>query len=232
MNNPQDKTEPEAPTGGQPTGDAGGHAGAQDQQSGSEEPVFAAEDAATAGSGAADTQAEGLEGGEAESPAPEPEEVDPAQLLEQAQSERQKAVDEALRARAEMDNVRKRAARDADNARKFALEKLMTDMIDVIESLERGLLAADGDQVTVEQMKEGTELTFKMLNKVLDKHGLEEVVPDGEPFDPERHEALSLIPTAECAPDTVVQVVQKGFVLNGRLLRPARVLVAQAPPEQ
>ena len=107
----------------------------------------------------------------------------------------------------------------------------MTDMIDVIESLERGLLAAEGEQVSVEQLKEGTELTFKMLNKVLAKHGLEEEVPENQPFDPERHEALSMIPTDEVAPNTVVQVVQKGFVLNGRLLRPARVLVAQAPPE-
>ncbi|MEM1091302.1 MAG: nucleotide exchange factor GrpE [Pseudomonadota bacterium] len=233
MNNPQDRSEPETQPTGQPAGDAAEQPSAQNPQGADTGSVFAAEDAPTTGSGGADTPAEGLEGGEAEE-APEvaeAEAIDPAKLVEQAQSERQKAVDEALRARAEMDNVRKRAARDADNARKFALEKLMTDMIDVIESLERGLLAAEGEQVSIEQMKEGTELTFKMLNKVLAKHGLEEVVPDGQPFDPERHEALSMIPTAECEPDSVVQVVQKGFVLNGRLLRPARVLVAQAPPE-
>ncbi len=154
--------------------------------------------------------------------------ADPVELLAEAQEQLAKAADEALRARAEMDNVRKRAARDADNARRFALEKFMGDMLDVTESLERGLLAAEGDQATVEQLLEGTRLTSRMLEKVLTKHGLEEVIPENEPFDPERHEALSLIPTDEFDPDTVVQVVQKGYLLNGRLLRPARVLVAKA----
>ncbi len=217
------------------------------QDSGQENPSenpsetpFQADDGAAAPNGPSDNVVEGIEGGVSEAQASPVEQdsedsgesevaaEDPAALLVLAQAELKKAADDALRARAEMDNVRKRAARDTDNARKFALEKLMTDMLDVTESLERGLLAAQGEQVTVEQMVEGTDLTFKMLEKVLAKHGLESVAPENEPFDPERHEALSMIPTADCEPDTVVQVVQKGYMLNGRLLRPARVLVAKA----
>ncbi|MFK7955569.1 MAG: nucleotide exchange factor GrpE [Lysobacterales bacterium] len=209
------------------------------QDGGQENPPetpFQADDAHAASAGPIDNAVEGVEGslGQGDEPSDEAdsqqttEAEDPAALLALAQAELKKAVDESLRARAEMDNVRKRAARDTDNARKFALEKLMTDMLDVTESLERGLLAAEGDQVTIEQMVEGTDLTYKMLDKVLAKHGLETVAPENEPFDPERHEALSMIPTGDCEPDTVVQVVQKGYVLNGRLLRPARVLVAKA----
>ena len=196
-----------------------------------DEPVFQAEDT-PADDAAPEAAGEGVEGGGPDAADETVAENGPAPdlsvELEKAQKEAQRAIDESLRARAEMDNVRKRAARDVERARTFALEKFMGDMVDVVDSLERGLAAADGEQVTVEQMKEGTELTFKMLDKVLAKHGLEVVEPADEPFDPERHEAMSLIPTNECAPNTVVQVVQKGFVLNGRLLRPARVLVAKA----
>lgn len=193
-----------------------------------EEPVFQAEDSPEAN--AAEGAGEGIEGAgsdDAEAQEP-PGNDDLAAELDKARKEMQRAMDESLRARAEMDNVRKRAARDVERARMFALEKFMGDILDVVDSLERGLAAADGDQVTVEQMKEGTELTFKMLEKVLAKHGLEPVEPEGHPFDPELHEAMSLIPTNDCEPNSVVQVVQKGFVLNGRLVRPARVLVAKA----
>jgi molecular chaperone GrpE len=135
--------------------------------------------------------------------------------------------EEALRIRAEMENLRKRNARDMDRARKFALERIMGDLLNVTDSLERGLQAADGDELTVEHLVEGTSLTLKSLQQVLEKHGLVEIDPLGERFDPEHHEALSMVPTDKQKPETVVTVVQKGYLLNERLLRPARVLVAQ-----
>ncbi len=135
--------------------------------------------------------------------------------------------EEMLRIRAEAENARKRAARDADNARKFALERIMGDLLDVKDNLERGLEASADESATIEQLREGKELTLRTLTKALEKHGLVEVDPVGEAFNPEHHEALSMVPTADQAPNTVVTVIQKGYLLNGRLLRPARVMVAK-----
>ena len=160
--------------------------------------------------------------------APELNELDAARLSqEEALVEAVKHREEALRVRAEMENLRKRNARDMDKARKFALERIMGDLLNVTDSLERGLHAADGEQLSVEQLIEGTSLTLKSLQQVLGKHGLVEIDPLGEKFDPEQHEALSMVPTNEHKPETVVTVVQKGYLLNERLLRPARVLVAR-----
>ena len=154
---------------------------------------------------------------------------DLVEQLARAQGEVEQLRDQALRAHAELDNVRRRAERDVTKAHKFGLERIMVDLLEVVDSMERGLLAAEAEQVSVEQLKEGTELTHKLLDKVLDKHGLTEVSPVGEAFDPEFHEALSMMPTQDVAPNTVVQVVQKGYLLNDRLIRPARVIVAQQP---
>jgi molecular chaperone GrpE len=160
--------------------------------------------------------------------APELNELDAARLSqEEALVEAVKHREEALRVRAEMENLRKRNARDMDKARKFALERIMGDLLNVTDSLERGMQAADGEQLSVEQLIEGTSLTLKSLQQVLSKHGLVEIDPLGEKFDPEQHEALSMVPTNEHKPETVVTVVQKGYLLNERLLRPARVLVAR-----
>jgi len=165
---------------------------------------------------------------EVNAPEPEVDELQAARLLlQEALAEAANQQEEALRIRAEMDNLRKRNARDMDRARKFALERIMGDLLNVTDSLERGLQAADGDELTVEHLVEGTSLTLKSLQQVLEKHGLVEIDPLGERFDPEHHEALSMVPTDEQEPETVVTVVQKGYVLNERLLRPARVLVAQ-----
>lgn len=164
------------------------------------------------------------------STAPELNELDAARLSQQeALLEAVKQREEALRVRAEMENLRKRNARDMDKARKFALERIMGDLLNVTDSLERGMQAADGEQLSVEQLIEGTSLTLKSLHQVLGKHGLVEIDPLGEKFDPEQHEALSMVPTNEHKPETVVTVVQKGYLLNERLLRPARVLVARQP---
>ena len=171
---------------------------------------------------------------------PQPQEPQGAEQATAETSEQETALAEAeakiaelsnemLRVRAEADNVRKRAARDAEHARKFALERFMGDLLDVKDSLERGLEAAAGEDASVTQLREGTELTLKMLSKVLDKYALVELDPTGEAFDPELHEALSMLPSPDHQPNTVVSVIQKGYRLNERLLRPARVIVAQEP---
>lgn len=164
-------------------------------------------------------------GAEPEDGGAPPEDLESA--LNEAQDEVNRLRDAALRAHAEMENVRRRAERDVQKAHKFSLERVMIDLLEVVDSMERGLLAADAEQVSVEQLKEGTELTHRLLDKVLAKHGLTEIAPHGETFNPEFHEALSMLPTNEAAPDTVVQVVQKGYLLNDRLIRPARVIVAR-----
>jgi molecular chaperone GrpE len=130
-----------------------------------------------------------------------------------------------MRALAEIDNVRKRAARDVEQAHKYALDRFANDLIGVKDSLELGLIAA----ASPETLKAGTEATLKLLTKAFEKAGLSEIEPLGEPFNPELHEAMAMQPSAEHVPDSILQVVQKGYQLNGRLLRPARVIVARTP---
>ncbi len=129
-----------------------------------------------------------------------------------------------LRAAAELENVRKRAARDVENAHKFALERLAVELLAVRDSLEMGLAA--GDDVDVESLRQGKEATLKQLVTIMERFGVEELDPQGEPFDPGLHEAMTMQPSADLEPGSVVTVVQKGYALNGRLLRPARVVVA------
>ena len=134
--------------------------------------------------------------------------------------------DAVLRAAAEEQNVRRRAERDVENAHKFALEKFAGDLLAVVDTLERALEApaSEGDQA----MREGVELTLKMLLDALKKHGLEQVDPTGAPFDPQEHEAMSMQPNPDMEPNTVMAVFQKGYKLNGRLVRPAMVVVSKA----
>ncbi|MBT8444282.1 MAG: nucleotide exchange factor GrpE [Gammaproteobacteria bacterium] len=129
-----------------------------------------------------------------------------------------------LRAAAELENVRKRATRDVEKARKFALERFGKELLAVRDTLEMGLAAAES--ATVDSLIEGKIATHKMLTNVLAQFGIEEVDPAGEPFDPEFHEAISMQPSDDVEPGSVVTVVQKGYTLNGRLLRPAMVIVA------
>lgn len=131
-----------------------------------------------------------------------------------------------LRERAEIDNQRKRLQRDLDQARKFANEKLLADLLPVIDHLERGLSADKGDSAG---MRAGVELTLKELLRVATTHGLVIIDPAGEAFDPERHQAMSMVESSDHKPNQVVAVLQKGYILNERLLRPALVNVAQAP---
>ena len=134
-----------------------------------------------------------------------------------------------LRAAAELENVRKRAARDVEHAHKFALENFGRDLLAVVDSLEMGLEAAD--TADADALREGSAATCKLLKTTLERFGITEVDPEGEPFDPEMHEAMSMMPSPNAEPGSVVQVVQKGYALNGRLLRPARVIVAAEAPQ-
>lgn len=135
--------------------------------------------------------------------------------------------DKYLRTAAELENVRKRAARDVEKAHKFAVERFATDILAVCDSLEMAL-ATEGD-VSVDSMREGNEATLKLLGSILARFSVEELDPHGEPFDPSVHEAMTMQPSTEVEPGTVVTVFQKGYALNGRLLRPARVVVAAEP---
>lgn len=128
-----------------------------------------------------------------------------------------------MRALAELDNVRKRAARDIEQAHKYALERFASDLLGVKDSLELGL-ASEG---SVEALRAGMEATLKLLGKAFEQAGVTEIFPQGEVFNPEFHEAMATQPSSEHAPNTVLHVIQKGYQLNGRLLRPALVIVAR-----
>lgn len=133
------------------------------------------------------------------------------------------ARDQVLRARAEAENSRRRTVRDAENARKFALEQFTRELLPVIDNFERALEAADDDSA----VHEGLDLSMKLLLGVLEKAGIEVVDPIGEPFDPTHHEAMATVDNPDAEPGSVTEVIQKGYVLNGRLLRAAMVLVAK-----
>ena len=143
--------------------------------------------------------------------------------LEQSVAE---AKDQALRAAAEAQNVRRRAEQEAEKARKFALEKFVKELLPVVDSLEKALEAM-ADEAT-EAHREGVAMTLKMQRDVLSKFGVEILEPAGEPFDPQFHEAMAMVPNPELDPNTVMEVFQKGYLLNGRLVRPAMVVVSQA----
>jgi molecular chaperone GrpE len=153
-----------------------------------------------------------------------------ATALDAANAKADEYRNDALRARAELDNVQKRTAREIANAHKYALERFLTDLLPVKDSLELGYAAATGSS-DIATLREGMELTLKLLDAVLDKHGVQVLDPVGEPFNPELHQAMSVQESTEIAPGTVATVVQKGYVLNGRLLRPAMVIVAKPPAE-
>ena len=136
-----------------------------------------------------------------------------------------------LGAHAEMENLRKRTERDVQNAHKFALERFFSELLPVRDSLELGLAAAD-DAADVAQLRAGMELTLKQLTAAMDKSGAREVNPAvGVKFNPAEHEAMAMIPTDQQEANTIVQVMQKGCRLNERLIRPAKVMVAQAAPK-
>jgi len=133
-----------------------------------------------------------------------------------------------VRAQAEMENLRRRSEKDLESAHKFALEKFAAELLAVKDSLELGLNATDAD---VDKLREGSELTLKMLAQALAKFNINDVDPMGEVFDPNHHQAMTMQETAEHTPNTVIAVMQKGYLINDCLLRPAMVVVAKAPKE-
>jgi molecular chaperone GrpE len=135
--------------------------------------------------------------------------------------------EQMLRSAAEIENVRKRAARDMEQAHRFALEKFAQELLPVRDSLE--LAAASGTTADAATLAAGQEATLKLLARAFEKFALNVIDPVGAPFDPERHEAMATQPSATAEPGSVLQVVQRGYELNGRLLRPARVIVAREP---
>ena len=137
--------------------------------------------------------------------------------------------DKYVRAAAELENVRKRASRDVENAHKFALERFCTELLAVKDSLEMGLAAAD--QADAQSLLEGKKATLKLLTTTMERFGVVELNPEGAPFDPQEHEAMTMQPSADAEPGSVLTVFQKGYALNGRLLRPARVVVAAEPAD-
>ena len=147
-------------------------------------------------------------------------------LLEKEQEQAQANLDTALRAQAEMENLRKRTTRDIENAHKYALDKFVNELIPVVDSLELGLSAAMESE-NGKDLLEGMELTLKMMTAALEKFGVKQIFPEGEKFNPELHEAVSMQPVEGKESGTVISVMQKGYELNGRLVRAAMVMVAK-----
>ena len=149
------------------------------------------------------------------------------QQLEKAQETIKDYWDQMMRLRAEIENNRKRAERDVENAHKYALKGFVEDLLPVIDSMEMGQVASGADNATLESIREGSDLTISMFIQVLEKNGLEQVDPIGEKFDPDKHQAISMVENTDAESNTIVEVMQKGFLLNNRLVRPAMVVVAK-----
>ena len=151
--------------------------------------------------------------------------------LESAQQELSDAKDQALRTVAEAQNTKRRAEKDVENARKYALEKFAGELLVVADNLERATEAADVKNEDLKPLLEGVDLTHKSLIAALNKFNVEQVDPAGEPFDPQFHQAMSMVENPDVEPNTVLHVMQKGYTLSGRLLRPAMVMVSKAAAE-
>lgn len=152
------------------------------------------------------------------------------ELMNRLESAEKKATDnwdQLLRTKAEMDNIRRRTQKDLENAHKFALEKFISEMLAVKDSLEMGVDAAGQENANVENLREGSEMTLSMLSGVFEKFNVVELNPVGEKFNAEHHQAMSMQPSDEHEPNTVIAVMQKGYLLNDRLVRPAMVMVSK-----
>lgn len=148
--------------------------------------------------------------------------------LEEAQQQAADNLDKAIRTLAEMENLKKRVQKDLEDERKYGLTKFAKELLSVLDSLELGIQAATGDSPEVVKLREGSELTMKQFETVFAKFNIETIDPTGQPFNPELHQAMVMQPSSTVAPNHVITVFQKGYVLNGRLLRPAMVVVAKA----
>ena len=180
-------------------------------------------DAAEAGAGV-----ETGGGGEADA-AMEPDHAELSGMLEDARSKADEHWNQCLRLQADIENLTRRAERDVANAHKYALDRFAQDLLPVRDSLEMGLSASVQENTDPEKLREGVELTLQMMTGVLEKFGITEVNPENEAFNPDFHQAMSMQERDDVAPNTVVTVVQKGYLLNERLIRPAMVIVSKAP---
>ncbi len=148
--------------------------------------------------------------------------------LEDAQAKASENWEHFIRAKAEMDNLRRRNAKDVENAHKYGIEKFVTELLPVIDGMSMGLATEDA---SAESLREGMVMTLDMLEKMMEKLGIEEIDPMNEKFDAEKHQAMTMQPNADVEPNTVIAVMQKGYSLNGRLIRPAMVMVSKAVEE-
>ncbi|MBM69811.1 MAG: nucleotide exchange factor GrpE [Haliea sp.] len=169
---------------------------------------------------AASTQPEAAEGSE---------EPTPEALMAALEEDLNAARDAALRAQADAQNIKRRAEQDVEKARKFALESFCKELLPVVDNMERALAVTAGHDESVKPIIDGLELTLKSFVDALRKFHIEPVDPEGQPFDPQLHQAMSLVENAEVEPNTVIAVMQKGYTLNSRLVRPAMVMVSKAP---
>ncbi|WP_137888351.1 nucleotide exchange factor GrpE [Pseudomonas sp. 2FE] len=141
------------------------------------------------------------------------------------------AQDQALRVAADLQNVRRRADQDVEKAHKFALERFANDLLPVVDSLERGLELSNPDDEAIKPVREGMELTLKLFQDTLKRYQLEVIDPHGAPFNAEHHQAMAVQESTSLEPNSVLKVFQKGYLLSGRLLRPAMVVVSKPPAE-
>ncbi len=149
------------------------------------------------------------------------------EALIQAHEEIESLKDQLLRTQAETQNLRRRGEKDVENAHKYAAEKFAKELLTVADNMERTLEASNADGATLESIQEGVNMTLKGFFDTLGKFNLEAVDPHGEPFDPNLHQAMSMVENPEVEPNTVIAVIQKGYTLSGRLLRPAMVMVSK-----
>lgn len=149
--------------------------------------------------------------------------------LSEAQAQIKEQQDSVLRARAEMDNARRRAEAEVEKARKFALERFAGELLPVVDNLERAIQAGDAENDAVKPLLEGVDMTLKSFISTIEKFGLTPIDPQGDTFNPELHQAMAMQESADHEPNTVMAVMQKGYQINGRLLRPAMVMVSRAP---
>ena len=158
-------------------------------------------------------------------------EAEIAMLYAELEAAKQTIADQkdgVVRAAADVDNIRRRAAQDVEKAHKFALEKFANELLPVIDNLERAIEFSDKENETLKPLLEGIDMTVKSFNDAVAKFGVEIVNPQGEQFNPDFHQVMSIQPSNDVTPNTVLAVMQKGYTLNGRLLRPAMVMVSKA----
>lgn len=156
------------------------------------------------------------------------EEVSSEEEIQELQNQLEKASEDVLRAQAEAMNIRRRAEAEVEKARKYALERFVADLLPVVDNLDRALAVVDAEDSAMKAVIEGIELTRKSFLDTLEKNQVKSISPEGEPFNPEEHQAMTMVPNPDVEPNTVLEVFQKGYSLNGRLIRPAMVVVSKS----